>query len=89
MLTRGFRLERADRASLYFGIPLKNNGAAMVLTSSVFMPHAIILLTIIAYSVAQNIGVAVVDRYLIGIQMDDPETADSPLQALNAEQRRD
>jgi BASS family bile acid:Na+ symporter len=88
LLTRGFRLERADRASLYFGIPLKNTGAAMVLTSSVFAPHAVILLTIIAYSVAQNIGVAVVDRYLIGTEMDDLETVECAQQAPITGQRR-
>jgi BASS family bile acid:Na+ symporter len=64
LLARGFRAERPERASLLFGLALKNNGAAMVLVSTVLGSQELALLPILAYSLAQNVGAAIVDRWV-------------------------
>jgi bile acid:Na+ symporter, BASS family len=64
LLARGFQLERPERASLLFGLALKNNGAAMVLVSTVLVSQELALLPILAYSLAQNVGAAMVDRWV-------------------------
>lgn len=66
LLARGLGVGRPERVSLLFGLALKNNGAAMVLVSTVLAAQELPLLSIIAYSLAQNIGAALIDRYVIG-----------------------
>ncbi|HBO46299.1 MAG TPA: hypothetical protein DD670_20710 [Planctomycetaceae bacterium] len=66
LLARGLRVGRPERVSFLFGLALKNNGAAMVLVSTVLAAQELALLSIIAYSLAQNIGAALIDRYVVG-----------------------
>ncbi|MBN2293365.1 MAG: bile acid:sodium symporter [Pirellulales bacterium] len=63
-----FREQRAERASLFFGLGMRNVGAGMVLVSAVVPNPQIVLLPIILYNLIQHLGAAIVDRY---IQVDE------------------
>ncbi len=65
-----FREQRAERASLFFGLGMRNTGAGLVLVSAIVPQPEIVLLPIILYNLIQHLGAAIVDHY---IQVDDKE----------------
>ncbi len=70
-ISRVFREQRAERASLLFGLGMRNNGAGLVLVATVVPEPEIVLLPIILYNLIQHLGAGIVDRYLLG-DAEDP-----------------
>jgi BASS family bile acid:Na+ symporter len=85
-ISRMFREQRPERASLFFGLGMRNNGAGLVLVATVVPEPEIVLLPIILYNLIQHLGAGIVDRYLLG-DAEDPSLNGSPgdLQDRNRE----
>lgn len=64
-ISRLFREGRPERASLYFGLGMRNNGAGLVLVATLLPEPEIVLLPIILYNLIQHFGAGIVDRYLL------------------------
>lgn len=62
---RFFREKRPERASLYFGLGMRNNGAGLVLVATIVPEPEIVLLPIILYNLTQHLGAGIVDRYVL------------------------
>jgi BASS family bile acid:Na+ symporter len=60
-IAHSLRAEPADRTSLTYGVGMNNNGTGLVLASSALADHALVLLPIIFYNLAQQIVAGVLD----------------------------
>lgn len=65
LLARAFRVDPPQRASLFFGMGMKNNGAGLVLVSTAFPAPGPILLPIILYNIVQHLAAAIIDRFVL------------------------
>ena len=65
ILAKWFRTDQSVKASLYFGMAMKNNGAGLVLISSTLPVPGPVLLPVIVYNLVQHLSAAIVDRYLL------------------------
>src|SRR5262249_23984572 len=54
------RVDRAQQASLMFGLGMNNNGAGLVLASVALPDHPSVMLPIITYNLIQHLGAGVV-----------------------------
>lgn len=64
-LSRFYRVDAAQRASLFFALGMTNNGAGLVLVSSASAAAGEIMLPIIFYNLAQHLGAGIVDRFIL------------------------
>jgi bile acid:Na+ symporter, BASS family len=76
-ISRVFREQRPERASLFFGLGMRNNGAGLVLVATVIPEPEIVLLPIILYNLIQHLGAGIVDRYVLE-DVEEPSLIDSP-----------
>lgn len=60
-ISKLFKTDLSDRASLMFSLGMNNNGTGLVLASSALADHPAVLLPMIFYTLAQQIIAAVVD----------------------------
>lgn len=61
-LSRLFRLDRAERVSLMFGLGMNNNGTGLVLASLALSAYPNIMVPIIFYNLAQHVVAGVVNE---------------------------
>ncbi len=61
-LARWLKVDKADMASLMFGLGMNNNGTGLVLASQTLADHPNVFLPLIFYTLAQQIVAALVDR---------------------------
>ncbi len=61
LLSRAFRADRADAASLMFGLGMNNNGVGLVLASQALPDHPGVMLPIIFYNLIQHFVASLVD----------------------------
>ena len=76
-ISRVFREQRPEQASLFFGLGMRNNGAGLVLVATVIPEPEIVLLPIILYNLIQHLGAGIVDRYVLE-DVEEPSLTDSP-----------
>jgi bile acid:Na+ symporter, BASS family len=72
-LSRFYRVDAAQRASLFFALGMTNNGAGLVLVSSASAVAGEILLPIIFYNLAQHLGAGIVDRFILRASQLNPQ----------------
>ncbi len=65
VIARFFKCNRADMASLMFGLGMNNNGTGLVLASLVLSDHPNVMLPLIFYTLVQQIIAAIIDKYLL------------------------
>lgn len=58
------KVSPGEKASLMFGLGMNNNGTGLVLSSIALADHPFVMLPIIFYNLAQQLGAAIVDRWL-------------------------
>ncbi|HEY9677685.1 MAG TPA: bile acid:sodium symporter [Drouetiella sp.] len=63
-ISRLFKTDSSDRASLMFSLGMNNNGTGLVLASAALADHPAVLLPMIFYTLAQQLIAAAVDRKL-------------------------
>ncbi len=61
-LSRALSANRADTASMMFGLGMNNNGAALVLASMALAEHPEVMLPVIFYNLIQHFAASFVDR---------------------------
>jgi BASS family bile acid:Na+ symporter len=61
LISKLFKTDLSDRASLMFSLGMNNNGTGLVLASAALADHPAVLLPMIFYTLAQQIIAAVVD----------------------------
>jgi BASS family bile acid:Na+ symporter len=61
-----FSADRDSRASLMFGLGMKNNGTGLVLAAAALPNHPQVMLPIILYNLVQHLVASVVDRQIHG-----------------------
>jgi BASS family bile acid:Na+ symporter len=64
-VARVHHADPAQRASLFFALGMKNNGAGLVLVATAMVEPGPILLPIILYNLIQHLGAAVVSRFVV------------------------
>jgi bile acid:Na+ symporter, BASS family len=62
LLSKAFKTDKADMASLMFGLGMNNNGTGLVLATSTLADHPNVLLPMIFYTLVQQVIAAFVDR---------------------------
>lgn len=63
-LAKLLKVAPGEKAALMFGLGMNNNGTGLVLSSIALADHPLVMLPIIFYNLAQQIGAAIVDRWL-------------------------
>ena len=63
-LAKKLKADTSEQASLMFGLGMNNNGSGLVLSSLALADHPAVMIPIIFYNLAQQIGAGVVDRIL-------------------------
>jgi len=62
LLSKLFKTDKADMASLMFGLGMNNNGVGIVLAASTLSDHPAVLLPMIFYMLIQQMTAAFIDR---------------------------
>ncbi len=71
LLSKLFKTDKADMASLMFGLGMNNNGTGLVLATTALSDHHAVFLPMIFYTLVQQIIAAVVDRKMFQNDEDD------------------
>ena len=62
-VARLFRSDPPERASLYFALGMRNNGAGLVLIASCFAKNELIIFSVIIYTLIQHLAAGLVNRF--------------------------
>lgn len=63
LIAKIFKTDKAEQASLMFGLGMNNNGGALVLASMALADHPLVMLPIVFYNLAQQLIASIVSRY--------------------------
>jgi BASS family bile acid:Na+ symporter len=64
LVSKVFKTNKADKASLMFSLGMNNNGTGLVLAAAALFDHPQVMLPMIFYTLVQQIIAAVIDRYV-------------------------
>jgi BASS family bile acid:Na+ symporter len=68
VVSKVFKSDGPDKASLMFGLGMNNNGTGLVLAATALADHPAVMLPMIFYTLVQQIIAAIVDRKIFRAQ---------------------